>query len=270
MAAARKQQTSDVFHLKGHTGPRSQPLPSVIEHAPRGPIRDVVVERLLDLLRSGALKPGDRLPPEPELMQLAGVGRSTIREAVRTLASMRLVDVRHGHGTFVCDSTTQALTDPQMLVFLRDHAVARDLMEARRALEPEIARLAAERCTPADADAMRDAIQRWSSGPGMDARTPEWRAAHLDFHEALARATHNVVLIRMWASAATFLRDSPLVQPDISPYWLDVKGPIHHALYEAVAAHDPERAEAAMHAHVEDMLVTMHKALKAPKVKRRK
>src|SRR5688500_2500945 len=167
MAQARKQQTSDVSQ------PGSHPPPSVIEHAARSPVRDVVVERLLDLLRSGALKPGDRLPPEPELMQLAGVGRSTVREAVRTLASMRLVDVRPGHGTFVCDTMTQGLTDPQMLVFLRDQGVLRDVMEARRVLEPEIARLAAERCTAADAHALEGAMQRWSSGPGADASTPE-------------------------------------------------------------------------------------------------
>ena len=242
----------------------------MIEHAARSPIRDVVVERLLDLLRSGALKPGDRLPPEPELMQLAGVGRSTVREAVRTLASMRLVDVRHGHGTFVRDTMAQGLTDPQMLVFLQDHGVLRDVMEARRALEPEIARLAAQRCTAADSQALEYAMQRWSSGPGTDASTPEWRAAHLDFHEALARATHNVVLIRMWASAATFLRDSPLVQPALSAEWTEIRGPIHHALYEAVAAHDPERAVQAMQAHVEDMFVTMHKVSKTHKAKRRK
>ena len=242
----------------------------MIEPAPRSPVRDDVVERLLDLLRSGALKPGDRLPPEPELMQLAGVGRSTVREAVRTLASMQLVDVRHGHGTFVRDSSAQALTDPQMLLYLRDHHVAQDLMEARRTLEPEIARLAAQRCTPEDARAMRDAMQRWSTGRGADSRTPEWRAAHLDFHEALARATHNVVLIRMWASAATFLRDSPLVRPAAPPAratdWLARKAPLHHALYEAVAAHDAERAADAMRAHVEDMLITMQ-ALAAPKTK---
>jgi GntR family transcriptional repressor for pyruvate dehydrogenase complex len=240
----------------------------VIETAARSPVRDVVVERLLDLLRSGALKPGDRLPPEPELMQLAGVGRSTVREAVRTLASMQLVDVRHGHGTFVRDSTAQALTDPQMLVYLRDHRVAQDLMEARRTLEPEIALLAAARCTPEDARAMQDAMQRWSTGRGADSRTPEWRAAHLDFHEALARATHNVVLIRMWASAATFLRDSPLVRPTTPPSrptdWLARKGPLHHALYDAVVAHDPPRAVRAMHAHLDDMLTTMQ-ALVAPK-----
>src|SRR5687767_14420674 len=141
-------------------------------------------------------------------MQLAGVGRSTIREAVRTLASMRLVDVRHGHGTFVCDTVSQGLTDPQMLVFLQDQEVLQDLMEARRVLEPEIARLAAQRRTADDIHALDDAMQRWSAGRGADSSTPEWRAAHLDFHEALARATHNVIFIRMWSSAATFLRDS--------------------------------------------------------------
>ena len=246
----------------------------MIETTPRSPVRDVVVERLLDLLRSGALKPGDRLPPEPELMQLAGVGRSTVREAVRTLASMHLVDVRHGHGTFVCDSTSQALTDPQMLVFLRDQGVARDLMEARRALEPQIARLAAERRTEEDLAALRDAMHRWSTGRGADARTPEWRAAHLDFHEALARATHNVVLIRMWASAATFLRDSPLVRPAVqparSPNWLALKGPFHQALFDAVLAQDGQAAERAMNAHVEDMLETMQarSAKSAAKTKR--
>src|SRR5690349_11082065 len=116
----------------------------------RGPVRDAVVEQLLGVLRSGGLKPGDRLPAEPELMRLTGVGRSTVREAVRALVSMQLVEVRHGHGTFVRDGLGADLIDPPMLLYLDDHRILRDLMESRRVVEPSIARLAAERATPED------------------------------------------------------------------------------------------------------------------------
>ena len=223
----------------------------LVSRVPRTPAREAVVAQLLDLMRSGAYRPGDRLPPEPELIRLTGVGRSTIREAMRSLASMQLVDIQPGRGTFVCGGSGRLLDDPQMQLFLNDRQVLFDLMEARQLIEPAIARLAAERATVEDLDVMRAALAAQTEA--CDDAT--WRQTHLAFHAALARATHNVVLTRMWASVATFLRDSPLIAASPPPAnWNSVGGPLHSRLHRALVAHDADEAVAAMAAHIADML----------------
>lgn len=221
----------------------------LVNRVPRTHARQAVVEQLLSLLRSGAYGPGDRLPPEPELMRLTGVGRSTIREAIRGLASMQLVEVQPGRGTFVSSGSSQSLDDPKMLLLLSDRQAVVDLIEARTLIEPHIARLAAERATTEDVDAIRAAL----ADQGRASDHAAWREAHLTFHEALARATHNLVLTRMWASIATFLRNSPLISPAQPSTWDSVGRALHERIYETIAARDVAAAVAAMDEHVADM-----------------
>jgi GntR family transcriptional repressor for pyruvate dehydrogenase complex len=213
----------------------------------------VVTEQLLTMFRRGTLKPGDRLPTEVEIMRLTGVGRSTVREAVRSLTSMQLVEVRPGSGTYVRAHDNDHLQDPLMLFHLSSDQALADLVEARRAVEPTIARLAAERARPEDVEALERALAAMAGRGAKRTRWRDWREDHLAFHTALARATHNIVLTRMWASVATFLRDSPLVGSMPPANWESFGLPMHMRLGHAIAAHDAERAASAMDAHVEDM-----------------
>jgi DNA-binding FadR family transcriptional regulator len=222
-----------------------------------------VVTQILALLRSGSIRPGDLLPPEPELMRLTGVGRSTVREAIRTLETLQLVEVRQGRGTVVAGAPGDRLDDPHMLLFISDHRALLDVIEARRAIEPLIARLAAQRATPADIERLGRALATIKAILAGDIAPSVWREAHLEFHAALAHATHNVVVTRMWASVATFLRESPLIAAHPRAGWEAAGWPIHERLYTAVARADVAGALAAMEAHVSDMVAFLGDAAQA-------
>lgn len=210
-------------------------------HSPR----DVVSESILALIRSGELTPGARLPSEPQLIELTGVSRSSVREAIRSLETMGLLEIRRGKGTYIRAIETGAMADAQMLLMLADRRVLENLVEVRVLLEPLMARLAAERATADDLDALRRHLDAMRDAPDREA----WRPPHLAFHQALAEATHNIIVSKIWGMVAIFLKDSPLVtggtEPSL-PY-------IHETLYAAIAAHDRDAAEPAMEQHVSDM-----------------
>jgi GntR family transcriptional repressor for pyruvate dehydrogenase complex len=205
--------------------------------------REAVSEQILALIRSGALRPGDRLPSEPELMAMTGVSRPSVREAIRSLASMQLVEIRRGKGTYVQEVASSGLTDGQVLLMLADHKALEDLVEVRLTLEPLVARLAAERADESDVRVLAQAVDAMRRARSHD----EWRAAHLAFHEGLAHATHNIILTKIWTLVQIFLKDSPMVTgtPSVPR--------VHEDLHEAIAAHDTERATAAMEHHLTDM-----------------
>ena len=140
--------------------------------------------RLQGQFMSGKFEVGEKLPPEPELMQIFGVGRSTVREAVRILSNMGFLKVRQGAGTFV-----ERLTPPDEPMERRlGRADLHDLDEVRKILEVAIAEKAAERRTAHDG-ALQACIE-----------------ADVNFHIALAEATHNEILCELYRSTAAHLK----------------------------------------------------------------
>src|SRR6185436_12124053 len=146
----------------------------------------------------GRLKPilhaGTRLPSERELSRRLKVSRPSLREALRTLELMGVVDTRHGSGTQVADSGTNVLKAPLEFLFMLDRPSVADLAETRALLEIHLAGRAAERRTPADLAALQSALRdmkaHWSQ---PDALTdPDVR-----FHQLIAAASHNRLLERM-------------------------------------------------------------------------
>ena len=213
--------------------------------------RDLVSESILALIRSGELKPGARLPSEPQLIAITGVSRSSVREAIRSLETMGLVEIRRGKGTYIREIDTNGMTDAQMLLMLADRKVLENLIEVRVTLEPLMARLAAERATGDDLAALSQHLREMRDAPDQEA----WRPPHLAFHQALAEATHNIILTKMWGLVSIFLKDSPLVTGNTEP----TLPLIHETLYEAIAAHDIDGAESAMDGHVRDMVRVLQK-----------
>ncbi|MCB2215868.1 FadR/GntR family transcriptional regulator [Desulfofustis glycolicus] len=155
-------------------------------------LADQVADRLMSMIAEGVWQPGDRLPPEPELMKQFQVGRSSIREAVGALSLIGLVTVRPGQGTHVAPfSAGDQRRSIGLLGIGRDKI--RELVEARLELECTIVRLAAARATTEDLETIREAhlslriaLQNGESPIAQD----------LAFHLAVAGACHNSVLIR--------------------------------------------------------------------------
>jgi GntR family transcriptional repressor for pyruvate dehydrogenase complex len=170
-----------------------------------GKLRDRAAERLLDLVTSGDLSPGERLPPERELVARLGVSRTVVREALNLLEARGVVSIEHGRGAVVSGGSTEAVRETLGLLLRVRPKVLGELMEVRRILEVEVAGLAAERSGPEDLAEMRASLERMRTS----IEAPEgYVDADVEFHAALARAADNGVLLTMLEPVVDLLRAS--------------------------------------------------------------
>ena len=200
--------------------------------------------RLRDLIRRGDLSHGSRLPPERALAEQFGVGRSSVREAIRSLELQGLLVTRHGSGSFV---NTQSLDAVATLMEPNNGAEGlQDIFEMRHLLEPQIAALAARRATPEDmvrlAAILEEQQRQILEGEtGVDADT--------EFHFTLATATHNPALVKVVNAVEDVLRrsrDRYLQLPGRPERSLHS----HHEILEMVRAGDDAGALRAMDHHL--------------------
>jgi len=154
---------------------------------------------------SGGLSPGDRLPPERELVQLLGVSRTVVREALNLLEARGIVSIEHGRGAVVSDGSTSAVRDTLGMLLRMRAEVLWELLEMRQVLEVEVSGLAAERAGAEDVTAMRAQLDRMRAL--ID--TPEgYVDADVEFHALLARGARNGVLLTMLEPVVDLLRAS--------------------------------------------------------------
>jgi DNA-binding FadR family transcriptional regulator len=174
-----------------------------------------IADRLVDDLRRGVLRPGARLPGERDLAASLGVGRASVREALGALAVRGLVETRPGAGSFVTADALERLATEDALrdgPALPADAGPDALLEARRAIEPEIAALAAARGLGEDPDiaSLLDEMER-SADPGDPEQRRRWSDADRAFHRQLAVVAGNPVLLAVAEHLAS-LMDQPLWQ----------------------------------------------------------
>jgi GntR family transcriptional regulator, transcriptional repressor for pyruvate dehydrogenase complex len=132
-------------------------------------VTDEAIGRIKAMIRSGELRPGDRLPPEKELSEALGLSRSSLREAVKALEFIRVLDVRRGDGTYVTSLTPDILLDAMSFVLdIHQDASVLELFEVRRILEPAAAAVAAVRATPADVEDLRGLLAAVRGTPSVD------------------------------------------------------------------------------------------------------
>src|SRR5215468_10780085 len=117
-------------------------------------IYEEIIRQVKQMIGEGRLKSGDQLPPERDLAEKFVVSRTSVREALRALESLGLVEIRPGEGTFVREVSVETLIEPLALVMASQREAISELFEARRLLEPSIAALAARRATPEELSEM--------------------------------------------------------------------------------------------------------------------
>lgn len=169
----------------------------------RKKLGDQVIHQLQEKISLGELKPGEKIPTETELMTLFGVGRSTVREAVRVLAKAGLLEVRQGDGTYVLDRTNNL----EPLEHRLRRASILEVYEVRRALELEIAKLAARRRSEEDLLAMRESLAKRREARRVNDKR-SYVDADLFFHLAIAAASKNSVLTDLYFSFSNTVRDA--------------------------------------------------------------
>jgi GntR family transcriptional regulator, transcriptional repressor for pyruvate dehydrogenase complex len=157
-------------------------------------IYEEIVRQIKAMIGEGRLKSGDQLPPERELAEKFLVSRTSVREALRALESLGLVEIRPGEGTFVREVSIESLIQPLALVMAAQREAIGELFEARRLLEPLIAGLAATRATREEVHEMERILDEQSkevaagqTGLAQDAR----------FHAAIGAAAHNRAITRI-------------------------------------------------------------------------
>lgn len=196
---------------------------------------------------NGELRSGDRLPTERELSEQFQASRTAVREAMKSLAQKGLIDMRPGRGTIVIDGTSQAVQHSLSLVLKlgqTDRTV--NLVEVREILEPEIAALAAARATEEDILALRAAVAMMDSNMHNAAA---FIAADNDFHQTLAKATQNVIILTLVNSIVALLSEQRKHIFTVSGG--PERGQMHHKLLlDAIIQHDCEAARAAMRSHL--------------------
>ncbi|WP_151703978.1 FCD domain-containing protein [Nitrincola alkalilacustris] len=215
-------------------------------------ISDVIMLKMEEMILEGTLLPGQKLPPERELAVQFEVSRPSLREAVQKLAAKGLLISRQGGGTYVSENLGGTFSDPLLELF-RNHPEAQyDLLEFRHALEGVSAYYAAVRSTAADKKILRERyedLQRYHEQKAFDKEV----SADVEFHLAIAAATHNMVLLHMMRALFNLMKQHigdnlRNVYPKAN--W---RSSIHHqhgVLLEAIEMGDPERARQAAHDHL--------------------
>lgn len=224
-------------------------------------MRPPAYQQLADELRaditSGRLQPGERLPPEPELCVKIGVSRSTVREALRLLASQHLIVTTRGvtGGSFVAHPDAEQLADGLSTGFaLLSHSAAvglADLLELRRALEVPAAGLAATRRAQAHLDELRDAL----FDPEID-DFDTMLAAHSAFHRAVAKATGNPLFELVGRPLYQAAYGEEVIGTLPEGYWARIDED-HRDLVECIAAGDAEAATRSASGHLDYIASTV-------------
>jgi len=215
----------------------------------RRKVYEQIAEQLLGQIGSRRLKPGEALPPERELTESFGVGRSSIREALRMLESQGVITAASG-GTFVVAEAGNPLNSSLRLVFtLDDRAGLHDLFELRRIIDCEAAALAAERRTDAQLQEMDAAIEEMEASLGDGGRSEQFIDADLRFHLAVAEATGNRMLLHSMDAVRGVVRRA-LMTVYFIPRSPESAVGEHRAVRTAIAAGDAVRAREAMREHL--------------------
>ena len=207
-----------------------------------------VFERLLSYVVKGSWKPGDRIPPERELCQQLGIARTSLREALKAMELVGMLDSRVGDGTFVCPRS-EFLSRPLLWAFTgTDHEELQDIMEARTIIEENLAGLAAKRGSTEQIAEIGRAVQLMRDSLARGDSTLE---ADMAFHLAISTAAQNEVLrnaVQLLRNLMRQLLYYKLLIPDVPQTVLKR----HTAIYRAIAQRKPNAARSAMRLHLEE------------------
>jgi GntR family transcriptional regulator, transcriptional repressor for pyruvate dehydrogenase complex len=223
------------------------PLPATLRLPPRESAVAEIIRTLLDYLLSGEIEPGSRIPSERQLAEALGVGRSAVREAIKSLSVLGLLDVRQGDGTYLSRSGSDLLPRVIEWGLLLNEPRIKDLLETRTEIEVVVAGLAASRSSDEDVALLRERLE---SMRAADDDIDAYIEADIAFHLQLARASGNEVfvnlvsslrsLLRVWAGRV--LRHAGETRTSLA---------VHEPIVDAIAAGDPEKAREAMKVHMD-------------------
>lgn len=210
-------------------------------------LTDDLAERILQLIRGGIYKPGDRLPAIMDMARSFGVGHPSVREALKKLESMGVVEIKHGSGVYVGKGQDSLLVSNPMFAGVASKKLLLDLIEARIPIEAQSARLAAVHATDQNLERMEQLLNE--AKENLD-DAAVLSATNMQFHREIAVASSNIVLAQLQEVVTNlFQREQRLILDIYASREKDHEE--HLEILEALSGRDPEGAEARMKEHLQ-------------------
>lgn len=220
----------------------------------RKAVSELVVQRILDLIKNGQLTPGEKLPSERDLSDILNVSRPTIREALRALSILGVLEIRHGGGVFVSSLEAHELLNPLDFFMSLNAQNMGELFDARIEYEPMVAALAAERISDAGLKSLQEFLNAQLADPD---NADLFHDTDIEFHKTLIDASGNAFLSRVGKmlqvlgdqGRRAFQKEAQVRRQSIAD---------HEAIMKAMHDRDPEAAKSAMRQH----MINVRNALK--------
>jgi GntR family transcriptional repressor for pyruvate dehydrogenase complex len=211
-----------------------------------------VIEQFVGLLKTGKVKPGDKLPPERTLAEQFRVSRASIREAFSAMEIIGLIEVRPGDGSFVTDLNIAPFLNAIAPLFVKSETMETELLEFRKLLELEAVELAALKASRSGLELLEDCLDRMKTA--IERNDPAAGAEEdIVFHTRIFILTDNFILIKaaecvasLVASSVRFNREKILIDPNNARKLYQQ----HLLICEAIGAHQPEVAKKRMAQHL--------------------
>lgn len=234
------------------TSMNSEALIAAINPVERHDVTRLVVDRLQSLLEQGLLQPGSKLPPEKEMTKLLGISRPSLRQAYKALNILGIIRAVPGDGTYINESVSKTLAMPLTFLLLMKKIGLDEVFEFRMLLECELAYLSAQRRTEAEIQAIQAQLQvmerHLQENPAL-----QYLAAEYEFHNCIARAAHNNLLLEiivivgglLWETRKRLVNLVPDRQIDFEQ---------HRRIYLAISGQDPQASAKALRDHLQSAL----------------
>lgn len=205
---------------------------------------EIAAQKLLNMIQEEGFTAGDKLPTEAELVELLGVGRNTVREALRVLMSRNIVTIRQGSGTFISDKNGVS-DDPLGFSMIEDRRkLTEDLIQIRVMLEPPIAALAAQNATAEDIAALEIILMELEE---CMARRQDYAEKDSQFHAQIAGCSHNLVMTNLVPVITNGVR---VFAGSVQETEYENTRQSHRRIFEAIRDRRPVDAQQAMYFHL--------------------
>jgi GntR family transcriptional repressor for pyruvate dehydrogenase complex len=252
--------------MKRPGGQTNGPLPGApvvtsrveFEAVRRTKVYEGVARQIERQIFQGLLRPGDKLPPERELAEQFQVSRSAVRDAIRSLEMVGLLEPRQGEGTVVRDLSPDSIVNPLASILVRRGELVAELLDVRKMLEPALARRAALRASAEEIARLEDILRRQEEKI-LQGELPVDEDS--EFHYVIAQAAKNSVVLRVLDVLMDLLRKT-------RERSLQVEGRReksfagHRRIFQAIKRRDPDAAEAAVRRHLEEIEQILLKTLR--------
>lgn len=232
------------------TGQSMTEIKNEFKKIDRAVVSQVVLGQVKDLIFNQRYLPGDKLPPERILADTLGVSRPSIREALKILEAVGIVEIKHGSGTYLKEVNFDFATLPMTVLLSKEKEVINELIEAREIVELEIITLAIRRATDEEIAKLGEFVEKRKASEEIHRLEGEY---NYDFESMLGEIAKNRILLSIQKATHT-LWEICLKKIDIRPLPVELTNEEHQKIFDAIKARNEKAAREAMVYHLRALL----------------